>query len=98
MIRQPPRATRTDSLFPYTALFRSLLVQTSGVLCRYPTEGHRRADAGPRPRIDVPHGRGGSHAGGVEPFDHGSVGLLHPAEFIRQHAAISADKIGRAHV
>src|SRR3546814_15854721 len=24
MIRQPPRATRTDTLFPYTALFRSL--------------------------------------------------------------------------
>src|SRR3546814_10431597 len=23
MIRQPPRATRTDSLFPYTTLFRS---------------------------------------------------------------------------
>src|SRR3546814_16176929 len=24
MIRQPPRATRTDTLFPYTTLFRSL--------------------------------------------------------------------------
>src|SRR3546814_16579354 len=26
MIRQPPRSTRTDTLFPYTTLFRSLLV------------------------------------------------------------------------
>src|SRR3546814_11918530 len=25
MIRRPPRSTRTDTLFPYTALFRSLL-------------------------------------------------------------------------
>src|SRR3546814_10435731 len=25
MIRRPPRATRTDTLFPYTTLFRSLL-------------------------------------------------------------------------
>src|SRR3546814_20707996 len=26
MIRQPPRSTRTDTLFPYTTLFRSLTV------------------------------------------------------------------------
>src|SRR3546814_1192340 len=26
MIRRPPRSTRTDSLFPYTTLFRSLVV------------------------------------------------------------------------
>src|SRR3546814_14799955 len=26
MIRLPPRSTRTDTLFPYTTLFRSLLV------------------------------------------------------------------------
>src|SRR3546814_14755434 len=27
MIRQPPRSTRTDTLFPYTTLFRSLVGQ-----------------------------------------------------------------------
>src|SRR3546814_4044777 len=26
MLRRPPRSTRTDTLFPYTTLFRSLLV------------------------------------------------------------------------
>src|SRR3546814_13343513 len=26
MIRRPPRATRTDTLFPYTTLFRSLVL------------------------------------------------------------------------
>src|SRR3546814_16418376 len=26
MIRRPPRATRTDTLFPYTTLFRSLIL------------------------------------------------------------------------
>src|SRR3546814_9696705 len=26
MIRRPPRSTRTDTLFPYTTLFRSMLV------------------------------------------------------------------------
>src|SRR3546814_4530018 len=29
MIRRPPRSTRTDTLFPYTTLFRSLLHQFS---------------------------------------------------------------------
>src|SRR3546814_3210261 len=33
MIRRPPRSTRTDTLFPYTALFRSL----------YPSEQQARA-------------------------------------------------------
>src|SRR3546814_3426689 len=28
MIRRPPRSTRTDTLFPYTTLFRSLLSGT----------------------------------------------------------------------
>src|SRR3546814_11853107 len=27
MIRRPPRSTRTDTLFPYTTLFRSVLTQ-----------------------------------------------------------------------
>src|SRR3546814_5780881 len=35
MIRRPPRSTRTDTLFPYTTLFRSLYalaVQGSGIM------------------------------------------------------------------
>src|SRR3546814_10263105 len=30
MIRRPPRSTRTDTLFPYTTLFRSLLHRNEG--------------------------------------------------------------------
>src|SRR3546814_731126 len=30
MIRRPPRTTRTDTLFPYTTLFRSRLVALAG--------------------------------------------------------------------
>src|SRR3546814_1867021 len=30
MIRRPPRSTRTDTLFPYTTLFRSVVVQHDG--------------------------------------------------------------------
>src|SRR3546814_8738017 len=31
MIRRPPRATRTDTLFPYTTLFRSLHVSIAAI-------------------------------------------------------------------
>src|SRR3546814_8923251 len=30
MIRRPPRSTRTDTLFPYTTLFRSIAVMLCG--------------------------------------------------------------------
>src|SRR3546814_13473784 len=39
MIRRPPRSTRTDTLFPYTTLFRSPVVDARadpGQLARHP--------------------------------------------------------------
>src|SRR3546814_13329304 len=42
MIRRPPRSTRTDTLFPYTTLFRSLTSSASGS-CR-----RRAIDTAPR--------------------------------------------------
>src|SRR3546814_15273529 len=42
MIRRPPRSTRTDTLFPYTTLFRSrsgLPCQRPGPLCDWPEPG-----------------------------------------------------------
>src|SRR3546814_19062182 len=47
MIRRPPRSTRTDTLFPYTTLFRSQAVDV------------RRAGA----RRSVPERQPGLHAG-----------------------------------
>src|SRR3546814_9188621 len=32
MIRRPPRSTRTDTLFPYTTLFRSILLELAFLL------------------------------------------------------------------
>src|SRR3546814_9999863 len=32
MIRRPPRSTRTETLFPYTTLFRSAIAETMGRL------------------------------------------------------------------
>src|SRR3546814_7843727 len=49
MIRRPPRSTRTDTLFPYTTLFRSDRIQPA--LHR----GHARPVPGYH-RLDVPDG------------------------------------------
>src|SRR3546814_8513612 len=34
MIRRPPRSTRTDTLFPYTTLFRSICLTVGRAHCR----------------------------------------------------------------
>src|SRR3546814_12243729 len=34
MLRRPPRSTRTDTLFPYTTLFRSVLTACLGGIIR----------------------------------------------------------------
>src|SRR3546814_12175045 len=45
MIRRPPRSTRTDTLFPYTTLFRSTLQRLDllAVLVAVALSGDRRA-------------------------------------------------------
>src|SRR3546814_4786838 len=61
MIRRPPRSTRTDTLFPYTTLFRSLRGGAGGIrtldtllaYTHFPGErlrplGHRSASLGER--------------------------------------------------
>src|SRR3546814_7327638 len=44
MIRRPPRSTRTDTLFPYTTLFRSDRIEPAllGWAAAAPTPGERR--------------------------------------------------------
>src|SRR3546814_1687050 len=52
MIRRPPRSTRTDTLFPYTTLFRSVATTTMSMM-RKAASGCRRRSlrrARPQPR------------------------------------------------
>src|SRR3546814_10691450 len=69
MIRRPPRSTRTDTLFPYTTLFRS---PRSGIP-RLATSKERRLDGG--------YQKGGSSPSGSRPvyvaecLDHGCGGI-----------------------
>src|SRR3546814_20695073 len=43
MIRRPPRSTRTDTLFPYTTLFRSHLSSVHGPCNGWREQIHARA-------------------------------------------------------
>src|SRR3546814_15030983 len=56
MIRRPPRSTRTDTLFPYTALFRSADARAAGDVAVF-ADLRAGADGGPgvdhRTRADV---------------------------------------------
>src|SRR3546814_17232160 len=65
MIRRPPRSTRTDTLFPYTTLFRSSLEQCDGaqnapgrIRTDFDAAVRQQASAGSQPlkglRIGVP--------------------------------------------
>src|SRR3546814_5808760 len=79
MIRRPPRSTRTDTLFPYTTLFRSICLGTlharlgqSGGTYRQPQlprTGTAAATAGPpgADRVGAPRWqRAGDRSGGIE--------------------------------
>src|SRR3546814_2799859 len=50
MIRRPPRSTRTDTLFPYTTLFRSARRDDQRDRPRRPRRGHERYSQGRAPR------------------------------------------------
>src|SRR3546814_10429559 len=58
MIRRPPRSTRTDTLFPYTTLFRSVDVRNSALL-RYKCPGHRHSSGGDGKGTQVASGNAG---------------------------------------
>src|SRR3546814_15177502 len=50
MIRRPPRSTRTDTLFPYTTLFRSQLSHTHQGAFGEEAPAHHTADLRPHLR------------------------------------------------
>src|SRR3546814_13421742 len=60
MIRRPPRSTRTDTLFPYTTLFRSH-PKPRGAKAYFPTSLH----PGPRRLVGGGRGHGGLRDGGL---------------------------------
>src|SRR3546814_13204744 len=81
MIRRPPRSTRTDTLFPYTTLFRSSCFPTlqrknSASTSSVPTEKGRMMASARKTALVVAPGRGTYGKGEL-----GSIARLHGARF-----------------
>src|SRR3546814_18553435 len=97
MIRRPPRSTRTDTLFPYTTLFRSVEAVE---------DAHQRRLAGAVLADDAVDGSGLHRQADVAVRLHRAEGLADVAQLdgqrclVRRAAAgdICGGEIGRAHV
>src|SRR3546814_10008493 len=74
MIRRPPRSTRTDTLFPYTTLFRSSAVR------RVMIEGATMQGNGEDQANDVALPATARAEGFASPFDRGSRSEEHTSE------------------
>src|SRR3546814_5880046 len=73
MIRRPPRSTRTDTLFPYTTLFRSVVDRQHRAVERHADEQPARARPGPDFRLELAIG-GQRRAAPDRPCGHACIG------------------------
>src|SRR3546814_10603588 len=84
MIRRPPRSTRTDTLFPYTTLFRSEIVflfnaPGSGLSLSQPSLGPKVLKHGMQPDIPIGPALGGRQGTGdgfgpsIQVAEHGAA-------------------------
>src|SRR3546814_1057404 len=96
MIRRPPRSTRTDTLFPYTTLFRSAARRTQGKVALQgnldPATLYGSPDAirsAVRQALDsYRDGNGGSREGHVFNLGHGMSPDMNP-----DHVAVLVDEV-----
>src|SRR3546814_10927936 len=93
MIRRPPRSTRTDTLFPYTTLFRSLTVDSI-------TGGNRERDK--RTGFAIPFRLNAASIMQFAMKPAWAINYLTDEKFtlpqLDSHVDMGGGKIGRAHV
>src|SRR3546814_11734707 len=53
MIRRPPRSTRTDTLFPYTTLFRSIPIESGELLMTAPVDLTQQLEQQSRQQLEA---------------------------------------------
>src|SRR3546814_4130948 len=96
MIRRPPRSTRTDTLFPYTTLFRSIRFRTRpGAGRRHLHLPDASGSAPDRPR-HLPDLRHGAGAGNAEPGRRGESGAARLLAPVLVDVAADPDRSGRS--
>src|SRR3546814_9081301 len=97
MIRLPPRSTRTDTLFPYTTLFRS-----GEAPCDHPSDNRLRIrvpgseQAPPEPRsLEIAGGQFALH--GADDVAALAKRAQRPLQIVGELPATTADILGEAH-
>src|SRR3546814_18320687 len=96
MIRRPPRSTRTDTLFPYTTLFRSVVVggrHACGIERR-----RTKTAVQMRPLANVQPRREDTLAGGIEQKAGAPVQRTAGGRSQQMTDQAARRQIGRAHV
>src|SRR3546814_15888074 len=89
MIRRPPRSTRTDTLFPYTTLFRSTRRPQAGESFRFDPVHMPRRNTPPRSR-----GSWSDRLGNPEKYLKRNAGLLRFARNDSMFRATSEQRVG----
>src|SRR3546814_1917915 len=109
MIRRPPISTRTDTLFPYTTLFRSvvdhrdatgreveaLTIDAGDMLARRSLQ-MRQASVGREPRrggVEVATAQGIQEIALQEDYKTSSTPVAAPAALARKYGGCTADKV-----
>src|SRR3546814_14563567 len=92
IVRRPPRSTRTDTLFPYTTLFRSAL--NTGTM----TVGSGSAGMALQPGMRQPHQTEFARGAGYDQLAFDGVEQSHAFGIEWMHAQLVTAQIGRAHV
>src|SRR3546814_20003787 len=91
MIRRPPRSTRTDTLFPYTTLFRSEVARQLASILGIPLTRFDMSEYMERHSVSRLIGAPPGYVG----FDQG--GLLTDAVDQHPHCVLLLDEIAKAH-
>src|SRR3546814_20030567 len=98
MIRRPPRSTRTDTLFPYTTLFRSPKVRVADFVEKLPPGGECRGQYGESDvRFTLPDGSAACRYPQYrETLPNGAS--YNVIDQVQGSPGDDTDEIGRAHV
>src|SRR3546814_19991388 len=97
MTRRPPRSTRTDTLFPYTTLFRSGRGDGEGAL-RVPQSGPIEVSPDALHAAVLSFGRDGSTLTWVNLSDGSVIDLTSLATSGESRGFYISEQLGRAHV
>src|SRR3546814_10398050 len=99
MIRRPPRSTRTDTLFPYTTLFRAVFVDQ--IIASQPQDAPRFSDGGDSGSLvydSEDRCIGLLFAGGDGAADTPATTIINPIDHVLDRKSTRLNPVNNAHL